>query len=493
MRTFILSILSTLLLLSCSNDNMFLTNETELNPKENSLKIGINHFDSRDDLLKALNNSSQGRRAISPIGGIPKDSNYTIETPVGEIQYADLNDEILNLEHARSFNIIDSTELVDNNLTVYEAMGYDTIVPDIQFARLLNIKGEIEVSDTVYKISPKGTYFFKASLEPYFTRNYEAYENTEGQLIDDKTYLIDPIGIYRYKTFSVPENVDLGGDIELDLGTLYIPNNSAPTLASQVQWDNCMEYTSSFHHGFSKWWHNLFGDGVSGKYKFSNKRRLLGKIYDYNYIIYRTSGAFAKMQKKNWIGWSGTEAQTISLTWSNVVLEHSYEVKPPQNYYSNQKLVTELFFQNINIPEIIQGNVPVVNIFGYEFSENELKSIVNFSKNEIISFLKRKTGKNVNSSARCYVLYGKQTFVTIIPDECIEMNNSKVINKTFKKNWSFVITYNPFLDYGNWYNWINFIKNQESQGFKLLTGQIKVAAKFDNNVGAFKITFVNTL
>lgn len=490
MKRIFIFFFTSLLLLSCSNENTFNANESDL-LKAKTKRISINKFDSKTDLFNAIDGVNNRRRTI-PSLILDPDSDYNLETPIQDVNYEDLDDDILNLELSRSFYYIDSTAAISNT-SVYEAIGYDTIVPNLSFARLLNIKGEIEVADTVYKISPRGTYFFRASLEPYFTQNYETYENTDGQLIGDKIYLIDPIGIYRYKTFAVAENIDLGEEINLDLGPLYIPQTGAPTLASQVQWDNVMEYETSFHHGFSRFWHSIFGSGVTGQYKFNSHRRLLGKIYDYNYIIYRTSGAFAKMQKKNWIGWSGTEAQVVSLTWNNVILEQSYETVPPQNIYSNQTFVTEPYTQNMNIPDVIQGNVPVVSILGYEFSQSELKGLVNFTKDQIVSFLRTKTGKNVNNTARCYVLYGKQSYVTIIPDECIEISNGKTISKTFKKNWSFLITFNPYQDYGNWYNWISLVQYQPSQGFKLLAGQIKVAAKFEGNVGAFKITFINTL
>lgn len=44
--------------------------------------------------------------------------------------------------------------------TFYEKMGYDTLVPNQNFARLINPNGEIIVKDTIYKITPNGTYFY---------------------------------------------------------------------------------------------------------------------------------------------------------------------------------------------------------------------------------------------------------------------------------------------------------------------------------------------
>ncbi len=44
--------------------------------------------------------------------------------------------------------------------TYYEALGYDTIVPNKAFAALLSPLGEVQTNDTIYRINHNGTYFF---------------------------------------------------------------------------------------------------------------------------------------------------------------------------------------------------------------------------------------------------------------------------------------------------------------------------------------------
>lgn len=73
-------------------------------------------------------------------------------------QYSEVdveNDPILSFEVGRS--------ACKKNNTLYKLLGYDELVPNENFARLLNTHGEIQVGETVYKISPRGTYYFPVS------------------------------------------------------------------------------------------------------------------------------------------------------------------------------------------------------------------------------------------------------------------------------------------------------------------------------------------
>jgi hypothetical protein len=48
---------------------------------------------------------------------------------------------------------------LDPEKSIYRLLGYNELVPNEDFARLLNVRGEFCVGDTIYKVSPKGTYF----------------------------------------------------------------------------------------------------------------------------------------------------------------------------------------------------------------------------------------------------------------------------------------------------------------------------------------------
>lgn len=48
--------------------------------------------------------------------------------------------------------------ILSQHLSYYEAFGYDELVPNENFAKLLNWKGEILVDDSLYRITPIGTF-----------------------------------------------------------------------------------------------------------------------------------------------------------------------------------------------------------------------------------------------------------------------------------------------------------------------------------------------
>lgn len=86
-----------------------------------------------------------------------------------------MNDAIENQSFLRSIsylsyfisilNKIDNTRDASNDSQTYcEYLGYDTLVPDIGFAKLLNSKGEIAVSNTIARIRPEGTYIYDVNF-----------------------------------------------------------------------------------------------------------------------------------------------------------------------------------------------------------------------------------------------------------------------------------------------------------------------------------------
>lgn len=93
----------------------------------------------------------------------------------------------------------------EDELTYYEALGFDTLVPNPNFAALLNPDGELEVGSNVIKITPAGTYKFSKENEQQFITFIEENPDYEGVLIEDNVYKISE-NILLYKTFE--ENPD---------------------------------------------------------------------------------------------------------------------------------------------------------------------------------------------------------------------------------------------------------------------------------------------
>ena len=194
MKTFYSFFLITIILTSCS-DNSFIQDSENLFSKPEDTQIGYLQFNSADDLIRSIkdNNSLGSRKKAKPNAEVSAEVSsgvfISLMAPIDTaINISTRTDDNIIRYEVGSYSAISQQAMIqEDNLSTYYALGYDSIVPDINFAKLLNIKGEIQVADTVYKISPRGTYFFLSSLESHFTDHFAEYEESDGVLIADNT------------------------------------------------------------------------------------------------------------------------------------------------------------------------------------------------------------------------------------------------------------------------------------------------------------------
>lgn len=73
----------------------------------------------------------------------------------------------------------------------YEALGYDSLVPNRAFAALINPNGEIGVCDTIIKITPLGTYKFPKTYEKEFNKFLNENPDYEGTPIGENVNRIN--------------------------------------------------------------------------------------------------------------------------------------------------------------------------------------------------------------------------------------------------------------------------------------------------------------
>lgn len=194
--------------------------------------------------------------------------------------------------------------------TYYEKMGYDTLVPNRNFARLINPNGEIIVKDTIYKITPNGTYFFHKSKESEFAEIYKT--DSIGQPVNGDLYALTD-EIFRYNTFKgseKEEEIELSDDDESD-------SESISTRASvpEPNYASFPVFKAERHTFFGKIREKLFGRDKYYSVKLSKKRKVRGRFYAYNYVAYSESGVTGMMEKKNFIGWSKTKADELRIEW----------------------------------------------------------------------------------------------------------------------------------------------------------------------------------
>lgn len=488
------TILATLLVFvaySCQ-DNYEPTVKT-IKPTETSTRIARNQFKSVDEMLAKMKELKQRGRHLKGRDNIirPVDTVAGIDVPIVDIDGDLLNDGIIRYEYT---NISSERLIKDGDMTYYEACGYDSLVPDTTFARVLNIKGEVQVADTVYKISRHGTYYFKANLEPYFTDNYSKYEQTEGTKIGDYLYLMDSVGIYRFDTFAkgrdeYAQDKDLPDDIE-ESRVIYTPPVNK-SFASEVNWNNFPVYDADAKTFLGKVWQSIFGRNKSYYYNIAKKRRVRGKLYFYKYIVYEEIGATVELQKKNWVGWSGTKADKLTINWHNMVLEYKYP-KPINDMPINKNIYCSVDYDKY-IPSI-DGKGKITTIFGLEMNKYLFDKICSKGAKGAFDILKSILGSKLPNNAadsNAFALYGENKFYVIIPDGYIDDVNTKKRHKIFHERWNFNITFSLTNMSFDWLPFAQSILNSSCNSPKLVYGEVRVGACLNNNWGAMTISKVD--
>ena len=156
-----------------------------------------------------------------------------------------------------------------------ETAAFDTLVPNKSFAALLSSKGEIVLNDTVFKITPNGTYKYPKNREDIFEALYAADSLMAGTLISEDLYQISE-GIYRYDTFK--EEI-LSEEVEQTNAPSYFLRAPAST-NSEPNFSTFPTFDADRTSWLGRIIQPIIGSSKSYTVKFdnTNDRRLKGKI-----------------------------------------------------------------------------------------------------------------------------------------------------------------------------------------------------------------------
>ena len=288
----------------------------------------------------------------------------------------------------------------EKNISIYKALGYNELVPNERFAALMNVRGEFQVGDTIYKVSHRGTYYFPASDLQRFETHYAEYENSKGELIDEKTYQMDS-SIYRYNTFA------------------YDSDNGEQTKADPIldyNWNNADTHVGSANSVLNN---QLF------YHTMSSDRRLKTRVYNHDYVVYQERGAYVKVQKKAWIGWSDITATELALGWKNIIM-----TKPYDGIYGPITGITASPHQS----DVFNGQVvSVFEIYGYNISTADYYTIINGNGSTLRSFIMRDTGYDIvgHDTVR---LIGQDNVQAVFPASYIIKQNTDEVKVVFFSN-----------------------------------------------------------
>jgi len=274
------------------------------------------------------------------------------------------------------------------------------------------------VSRILYKVTPFGTFII--SPEKYnrlkeilsnniFSKaidfkNHVFYSNKikdDFYKIEDKIILLD-----TYKRVEGNENKVINSKLQ----TLSDKSKNLKTLGTGTD-EEIYQSIPTIYFGAKTWFGNLF-ESLRGREEiytenFNSKRRVRVNFYNASWGVYSAIGASVKMQKKNWIGWSGTVTDELRLGWDG--LEY-YLGQLPSNTGS-LPLPTYQKFTQVDLPKLTKQYVEV-DLLGYpfKFDRNKelqvgVKEIFDFAKTNV-PFLYPKQG-NVNYAFKVWSHFAK--------------------------------------------------------------------------------------
>ena len=257
-----------------------------------------------------------------------------------DLSYAILNEDA-ELRASNSFislmNKIPDSDLRSNSeedITYYEALGFDTLIPNPNFARLINPSGELVVGNDIIKITPNGTYQISLDKLQQFNALYAQDSTLTGTFIGEDKYQIQE-GIFLYKTFEQDDNyVFEEADSYSEEQENLLRSTAMPSI------DSFDTFSADRQTLAGKFIQNLFGTSREHVVSYGSTRRLKGTFYSYNYGVYAEIGVQGWTDKKNTIGWSKTQANEIRVGWSRVVIK----LEVTDNYQRDMKAVRELAY-----------------------------------------------------------------------------------------------------------------------------------------------------
>ncbi|MDR1500987.1 MAG: hypothetical protein LBT43_00840 [Prevotella sp.] len=357
----------------------------------------------------------------------------------------------------------------EDELTYYEALGFDTLVPNPNFAALLNPEGELEIDSRIMKITNKGTYIFPKDKEERFRNLYDKTVFLSGNKINDREYEVES-GIFFYDTYGYIEPLDI---IELEdeyeepdssveiteeetasslsketkSGNAFIPGNSHPFMTSfgyeEVGFDNFPIVSSQRKTFFGKLIQGVTQNAAARTVNFpGGKRRVKGKFFNYNWGIISEAGVEGWTDAKRGLGnWTKTPADELRIGWRNIILVQTLpkELVPMNN-------IAE--FQNaLSTGSAREHHLYTTVLDGEGFLESKLMSILNKGGKQLRDGLKNLTNdlnkkKKIDDSEAVRIHKGNKIY-TVILNDCIKDWNVKKLTFSFIKKGQFVLTFNP--------------------------------------------------
>lgn len=468
-------------LASCSQDEESVTNVSRTET-EGINKDAILAFSSKDDIIQAVNSGESPTRAIAlnPTTGL------TVASPkiLSLTDKVQANDPILNEVSEEEKQII-----LNECMTYYDMFGCEDYIPSPNFAKLLNSNREIQLNDSVYKITEFGT--LRANQ-----LNRKKLDLAYTKLKADTT-----IALKNADFIPVVKGVELH-----PFKQVLVNRDDAPLLTRSVATDipsnNFKHYTTKSKTVLGKILGGIFGDRSVKHHEFMSKRRVNGSLYSYNYLVYYETGCFVSMSRKRGgffkfiNGWKDINADELFMQYKGIVMELNLDV--PQGVLPSMptnKKPEIASYSDMRIQGIDKVVHNTVDIFGYNVKEKDLYKFIGQGSKQIFSILKGWLG-NPNELDKHYGANGQVPAVriltpdkvyVIIADDTHNLPNVCKIRKVFNSGAKITLSY--FWGASAWSTVLSSIKKTDKMPVKkLIGGEVLLAGKLSGKWGGMYIS-----
>ncbi len=277
------------------------------------LFIAVTILSSCHDEIEALGNEG---KIQTKSGG---NQEATLEYQSREDFQTAITTLIRNAESSEPISLSNDIQTLSPGESLYDQPAYKEYmieyVPNPQFAKLLNKNGEFIVNDTIYKITPNGTYYFERGKKNQFDLIFQQDSTICGNLLADKLYQIAE-GIYRIDTYYYKKEAQTDN---YQTNTLSVSNHVS--YGANPDYTKFGTFGMTHENLFQFIIKNIIGDHRSFTENFTNeRRRARGEFYQNDHGVYMEIGAKGWTDKKNWIGWSKTESNELRVGWKDVLI-----------------------------------------------------------------------------------------------------------------------------------------------------------------------------
>jgi hypothetical protein len=381
---------------------------------------------------------------------------------------------------------------------VYEPEDY--VLYDLYLSSVVNDKREIQVGNVVYKYATESIYY--VDVKDYcLLANIK--ENTKPENISDSRISIcSPITDEKLPSVKASSNSTLAGTPLTLANGVTIPASNIRDLNYNDRGD--ANAVSDFFTG-------LLGAKTVAVNKYSSNRRMLVTFYEQDYLIYKSIGTQAKMQKKVLGIWWNIDAQEIRVGWDVVELKEKLDasfsnIPKPQFIPLSYPNATNPYEKSA--PTWMQKDFPFskdylfisvpftdyeARIKGSTALKSGLQQLKSFADKSVKSYMKSKNTTKVPSNMGIFAVSPALEARYVIGSSEDSKTKKSSLEKKFLSEWfggTYVIGYgtDPFTPT---FNFSKFNVNLKGNKTSLGLGSVYGAVKYDNKWLAGRIIKTN--